>query len=75
MQFDVVRCAVEHGNIRDPVFVWFDQIRASRDVRIVDEADVSDVPELGTNPHWVFIWTGTVVQVNAASFTVALVLP
>ena len=33
------------------------------------------VPELGTNPHSVFIWTGTVVQVNAASFTVALVLP
>ena len=33
------------------------------------------VPEPGTNPHLVFIWTGTVVQVNAASFTVALVLP
>ena len=33
------------------------------------------VPELGTNPYSVFICTGTVVQVNVASFTVALVLP
>ena len=32
-------------------------------------------PELGTKPHLVFICLGTVVQVNAASFTVALILP
>ena len=33
------------------------------------------VPELGTRPHSVFICTGTVVHVKAASFTELLVLP
>ena len=36
---------------------------------------IQAVPELGTNPHSVFICTRTVVQVNVASYTVALILP
>ena len=42
LNFDVVGCAVEHRNIRDSMFVGFNQVRSPRDIRIVDEAYVSD---------------------------------